>query len=158
MPFLILTALAAGPAAARDALGVYGGWGAFSDAAAPRCYAIAEPRRAKVEGWRPFASVSTWPRRKIRGQLHIRLSRQRAGYAEVTAAIGERRFPLVAGAADAWAADPRGDAAIIAAMRSGEALRVVSHDTTGHRFADTYELRGAATAIDAAALACARLR
>ncbi len=144
-------------AQARDSLGVFGGWGAFRDPAIPRCYAIAEPsRRSNAKaGWRAFASVGTWPRQRTRGQLHIRLSRETGAGAKVYLSIGERRFALVSGKADAWAQDARMDAAIVAAMRSTTTMSVESTSTNGGRFSDLYELKGAATAMDAAALGCA---
>jgi hypothetical protein len=143
------------PASARDSLGVFEGWGAFRDPAAPRCYAISVPvgRRGNA-----FAAVGNWPRQRVRGQVHFRLSRNRAEGAPVILNVGERRFTLVAGQADAWASDPRGDAAIIAAMRSASSMSVQTIAANRRPFADTYTLRGAATAIDAAALGCARLR
>lgn len=151
--------LAAPPASARDSLGMFEGWGAFRDPAAARCYAIAQPAnlrsRAAVKG---FASVGSWPRRKVRGQVHFRLSRMRGDEAPVILSVGDRRFSLVAGQVDAWAPDARGDADIIAAMRSANSMSVQSTDARGRAFADTYALRGAATAIDAAALGCAKLR
>lgn len=152
---LTILLLAATPAAARDSLGMFESWGAFRDPATPRCYAIARPAKRGSSG---FASVGTWPRQKVRGQVHFRLSRSRADKAVVTLSVGERRFTLVAGKRDAWAADPRGDATIIAAMRSASSMSVQTSDTQGRAFADSYPLRGAATAIDAAALGCARLR
>jgi hypothetical protein len=90
--------------------------------------------------------------------VHFRLSRTRAPDRAVILNIDDRRFTLVAGKRDAWAADARGDAAIIAAIRSGTAMSVQTSSANGGAFADTYALRGAATAIDAAALGCARLR
>ena len=145
---------AASPAAARDALGVWGGWGAFSDPSPRRCFAIAQP--ADPNDKTGFASVSTWPGQNIRGQVHVRLSKPRAGTARVTLSIGDRRFDLVAGAADAWAPDARTDAAIVAAMRANRSMSVEALARDGSAFADTYRLSGAATAIDAAALACRR--
>lgn len=139
-------------AASRETIGVYGGWGAFSDASPRRCFAIAQPvDPAQRAG---FLSIAAWPGQNIRNQLHVRLSRPRAGAARVTLSIGERRFDLVAGDADAWAPDTRTDAAIVAAMRSGRSLSVEALARDGSPFADTYQLSGAATAIDAAALAC----
>lgn len=150
---------AAMPADARDSLGVFERWGAFRDSRVPRCYAIAEPRRAAEDGrWRPFASVSYWPRSGVRGQLHIRLSREIAQNAPVTLTIGERRFVLSGGRADVWAGDKRADAAIIAALRSASSMTVTGRAATGAAFSDIYALPGAATAIDAAALACGRIR
>ncbi len=139
---------------ARETIGVYDGWGAFSDDSPRRCFAIAQPVDPRQRAG--FLSVAAWPGQNIRGQLHVRLSRQRAASARVTLSVGERRFDLVAGDADAWAPDARTDAAIVAAMRSGRSLSVEAQGRDGSPFADTYALAGAATAIDAAALACRR--
>lgn len=106
--------------------------------------------------WRPYVSVASWPQAGVRGQFYVRLGRERRAAAPVVLTIDERRFALVAGGADAWAPDPRIDAAIVAAMRSARAMTVSSTAATGGGFAETYALKGAATAIDAAALGCAR--
>jgi hypothetical protein len=94
----------------------------------------------------------------VRGQLQIRLSRERRAGSPVTLTIDQRRFPMVANNLDVWAPDPRVDAAIVAAMRSAARMTVSTIAASGLRFADSYELRGAATAVDAAALGCARGR
>lgn len=154
---LLAFALLSAPAAARDALGVYDGWGAFRDTRPLRCFAIAQPGRLGSGKWRPFATVSYWPVQRIRGQVHVRLSRERRNMAPVFLSIDDRRFPMVAGGADAWAPDPRIDAAIVAAMRSGRVMRISSQSVAGG-FTDAYVLKGAATAIDSAALGCARGR
>ena len=158
--FMGCVALLAAPAAARDALGIFGSWGAFRDVKPLRCYAIAEPAQGFRDAeWRPFAAISTWPGPRVRGQLHIRLRKARLPDAPVTLTIGERDFALVGAGADAWAPDARADAAIVAAMRSGSSMSIATRAArNGRAFADSYRLRGAATAIDAAALACARLR
>lgn len=154
-----LLIVAAGGASARDALGVFGGWGAFHDPRPRRCFAIAEPAQRSSRGaWRPFASVAHWPGQNVRGQLHIRLRAKKMRGAPVYLAIDERRFRLIGGGADAWAPDRRADVAIIAAMRSGRSMSVETRDESGRAIVDAYRLRGAASAIDAAALACARLR
>ncbi|WP_299648848.1 invasion associated locus B family protein [Sphingomonas bacterium] len=147
---LLLLAAASG----REAIGVYGGWGAFRDASPRRCFAIARPivGRGRATG---FASVANWPGRGLSSSLHIRLSRARDRSAGVTLSVGERRFALVANTADAWAADAPSDRAIVAALRSGRSMSVEAVGLGGRPFADTYALAGAATAIDAAALACA---
>lgn len=149
-----LLLIAAVPVNARESLGVFESWGAFRDPSPTRCYAIAMPVR---QGGRDgFATISHWPEQRIRGQIQFRLSRGHDPHAPVTLSIGDRRFALVAGAADAWAADARGDAAIVAAIRSGTSMSVETRDARGRAYADAYPLRGAATAIDAAALGCAR--
>ncbi|NWK97265.1 hypothetical protein DM806_16625 [Sphingobium lactosutens] len=160
LPTLIL--LASMPALARDSLGIFENWGAFRDPGGsqngPRCYAIAEPVVRRGQARKGFASVGNWPRQRVRGQLHVRLSRARSAQAPVTLSVGERRFTLVAGQVDAWAPDARNDAQIIAAMRSASSMSVQTVGADGRAFADSYALRGAATAIDAAALGCAKLR
>ena len=156
LPVAIATvALAAAPATARDTIGVYQRWGAVRDAAPARCYAIARPAVAggRSGGW---ASVATWPGRGLRSSLHIRLSRTRDRSAPVTLTVGERRFDLAANGLDAWAADAPSDRAIVAALRAGRSMSVEAVGAGGRPFADVYLLAGAATAIDAAALACAR--
>jgi hypothetical protein len=143
------------PGHAHDVIGVYGNWGAFSDPAPRHCYAIAQPVQGGGSArWRAFASVASWPGRGARNQIHIRLSRARDPRARVTLSVGERRFELVAAAADAWAPDARADAAIVSAIRSGRSMSVETLAARGGPFADVYALSGAATAIDAAALAC----
>lgn len=157
--FLLPLALLATPALARDSLGMFGGWGAFRDPGVPRCYAIAmaEPN-AKQRDYQPYASVGTWPRRQVRGQVHFRLSRKLAPDARIVLAIGRDRFQLAGGGGDAWAADQRMDAAIVAAMRSAATMTVWARDAQGRRFSNTWQLAGAATAMDAAAIGCVQTR
>lgn len=144
-------ALLVTPAAARDVLGIYDRWAAFRDASPQHCYAVARPARGSGAA---FASINHWPRQGVHGQVHLRLSRPRDPRVRVTLSIGERRFELVAGDADAWAPDPRTDAAIVAAIRSSRSMSVEAVARGGGAFADVYTLRGAATAIDAAGLGC----
>lgn len=149
----------AAPAHARDALGMFGAWGAFRDPAIPRCYAIAmaQPGRTKPETT-PYADVGLWPRKGVRGQIHFRLSRRMQPGAHPQLSLGGQHYRLIGGATDAWAADAAMEAAILAAMRSGESMSITARDTSGHPFTDQYTLPGAATAMDAAALACAQTR
>ncbi|WP_380873511.1 hypothetical protein [Sphingomonas sp. DBB INV C78] len=152
---LLPALLVAGAAEAREPLGLFGGWAAFKDARPLRCYAISEAVDAPLSRpWRPFASISNWPGKKVRGQLHIRLGLVKQKGTPVVLFVDGRRFDLVAGGADAWAPDASADAAIVAAMRGGEAMRVEMRGEDGKRHTDQYVLRGAATAIDAAAIAC----
>ena len=151
---LLFMAMPAAALAQGQTLGIFGTWGALRDA--DRCYAIAEPERPDREGARPFAAVSWWPARGIRGQLHVRLGRPKRAGSAVLLRIDERTFQLRGGGADAWATDAAADAEIVAAMRSGIAMSVETRAASGAVIRDSYPLRGAATAIDAAAIACAR--
>lgn len=142
---------------ARDSLGVFENWAAFRDPSVPRCYAIAAPaaRRQPSIG-ASYATVATWPRRSVRGQVHFRLSREMRTGGTATLAVGNVRFRLTGRARDVWARDRAMDAAIVAAMRSASTMAVRATDARGRRFTDGYELAGAATAMDAATVGCAR--
>lgn len=149
----------AAPAQARDALGMFGSWAAFRDPAVPRCYAIAMAAPSTLSrDYQPYASVGNWPRRGVRGQMHFRVSRKLQPGAAITLTIGGTRFALTGGGGDAWAADKRMDAAIIAAMRSATEMTLSARSADGRGFSNSWQLQGAATAMDAAAIGCARLR
>lgn len=152
---LCLFGLAGAAPADRVALGIFSTWGAFRDAAPRHCYAIATPEGGQRGTWRSFAAIGVWPAQHIGGQVHFRLREPRAPKSPIRLIFGDRSFPLVAASIDAWAPDPQGDAAIIAAMRGGNSLRIAWVSKDGRDRSDGYLLKGAATAIDAAALGCA---
>ncbi len=155
--FLLLSlALATPVAGQRQALGIYGQWGGFREKNGSRCFAIAEPQRPSRAGeWKPFASVAFWPGRQARGQVHLRLSRAARPGSVLLLRFDDRTFQLVGRGADAWAPNAGTDAEIVAAMRSGIAMTVEGRSERGALIRDSYQLRGAATAIDAAAIGCA---
>lgn len=155
---LVLAALAlGGTAVARDSLGVFGTWGAFRDPGVPRCYAIAmaEKVNGRAQAFQPYFTVGYWPKRGIRGAVHVRLARRLAPGSSVNVSFPEANFTLQAGQADAWPMDQRANAAIIAALRSAPRVTVTAQGADGRRFRDVYVLGGAASAMDAAALGCA---
>lgn len=152
---LALTLLAA-PLAARDSLGVFGDWGAFRDPALPRCYAIALPRRGGAAA--SFAAIGFWPDGSARGQVNLRFSGPLDTRRAVVLMVGDTRFILAARGANAWAQTPQMDAAIVAAMRDAAHMGVGATGARGQRLTAGWALGGAATAIDAAALGCARSR
>ena len=157
-PLLIL--LVATPvAAARQSLGIFSLWGAFREDRPQRCFAIARPTHApRAEGWQPFATISWWPDRQVRGQLHVRLSRQKRPGSAVLLRVDDRTFQLAGGGVNAWAPSPQVDAEIVRAIRTGVGMRIETRSVRGARVREYYQLRGAATAIDAAAISCAAPR
>lgn len=156
LPLLLALALAAPPVAARDSLGIFERWGAFRDLGVPRCYAIAkaEGSPGRADEFQSYVTVGVWPRRNVRGEVHVRLAQRLAPGGPVSLSVGGQKFELVAGQADAWAQDARMDAALIAALRGGGEMTVSARAANGRTFRDTFVLRGAASAIDAAALGC----
>lgn len=151
---IALALMAAHPAAARTPLGMFDNWGAFRDDTPKRCFAISTPVEPRTRSWRGFAAIGHWPDKNIRGQIHFRLSRQRRDGADVMLTVGDRRWRLLAGPYDAWGPTARHDGFIIAKIRAARSMVITSVDAAGQPFADSYRLKGAATAIDAAALGC----
>lgn len=146
------------PAFARDSLGMYSNWGTFRDPGVPRCYAIAMATPStRQHDYQPYAAVGTWPKRRVRNQFHLRLSREMASGSQIVLRIGGERFELTGGGGDAWAVDRKMNAAIIAAMRSASRMTVYARDKSGRRFSNRWQLAGAASAMDAASIGCARL-
>jgi len=144
-------------AIAKDRLGIYNSWAAFKDAETPRCYAIASPEQRVRGSTRPgYLSIGFWPRRCVTHQIYVSLSRDRSSNSSITISAGGRRFRLKATRTGGWAVDRRMDLAIIAAMRTSASLSVESIGRDGRSIVDAYALRGAPSAIDAAALGCAR--
>ena len=152
MPLALLL-IAAAPAD-RAAIAVFGDWGAFREDRPARCFALAEPLPGTLGYGHANVAVTSWPARRIRAQLSVRLSRGHRAGARTTLTIGDSGFQLVSDGATVWASDRRQDAAIVAAMRSGSSMSVATVSPEGRAYADVYRLRGAASAIDAAMLAC----
>lgn len=154
--FALAALLCSVPLLAKDSLGVFQDWAAFTDAGTPRCYAIAEPEQMVSGAQRTgYLSVGFWPKRGVTHQIYVRLSRDRSANSGVTLSAGGRRFRLKAATDGGWAVDRRMDLAIVAAMRSATALSIESVGRDGRAIVDAYALRGAPSAIDAAALGCA---
>jgi hypothetical protein len=119
--------------------------------------AIVEPEGDARPGDGPaYASVGFWPRRGVRGQAYFRLRQAKRPGSAVLLRIDDRTFQLRGGGANAWATDSAADAEIVAAMRRGIEMNVETRSARGALLRDSYRLRGAATAVDAAAIACAR--
>jgi hypothetical protein len=112
-------------------------WECLAHGGFPRCRRAAllchrhGQGRARVNGSKrevqPYADVGIWPKKGLRGVVHFRLSHRLGGGAVVLSLAGQH-LHLAAGASDAWAADPRMDAAIVAAMRSAESMTVSGRD------------------------------
>ncbi len=151
---IILTFLASS-ISAKDQLGVYQNWAAFRDPGT-RCYAIAAPEEMVSGAERKaYLSIGFWQKQKVTHQLYVRLSRDRSTNSSLTLNAAGRRFRLQANASEGWSVDRRMDLAIVAAIRSASSLSIESIGRDGRAIVDAYSLRGAASAIDAAAIGCA---
>lgn len=153
---LVLALLAS--AALREPLGVWQRWAALRETPGPRCVAVAQPLRrdGATDRRGGFALVAARQGPARAPSIRFRLTRPRGEGAPLTLIIGERRFAIIGDRESARAADAETDRAIIGAMRGAGAMTLTTLDASGRTLSDTYPLAGAATAIDAAQLGCAR--
>ena len=157
--FLLAAVCLAAPAAGQEPLGIYHRWGAFAQPDAKRCYAISKGLASSGQRPnQPYASVSFSPQHGGSPQFYVRLSHRKRSGSAVILRIDDRIFQLAGRDIHAWAPNGVADAAILAAMRTGVTLSVGTRSERGARVRDRYLLRGAASAVDSAALACAGLR
>jgi hypothetical protein len=141
-------------AMAGQVIGVSGAWAAIDRRSS--CEALTRsPYPATRTRGPATAGLRFTPDRRQWGQFHVALSRTPRAGATVMLEIGRQPFLLVARGQDAWSRGAAQDQAIIAALRSGGAMKVSARSDAGGRFTDRFEVRGAATAIDMAAARCA---
>jgi hypothetical protein len=151
----ILAMFAASTAAARTEI-IYAGpaWAAIDRGGA--CEALSRSLRIAAKGKvQAIAGFSFSPDHRLWGQFHARLRRMPRTGAAVMLHIDDQPFLLVSRGNEAWSSGPLQEQAIIEALRGANGMSIESRDAAGRRFIDPYSLDGAATAIDAAAAACA---
>jgi hypothetical protein len=153
--FVTFSATLASAAGARGSVIYAGGAWATIDRGA-QCEALSRSQKVaakdKVQALAGFTFTADHRRW---GEFHVRLSRIPRSDASVMLQIGGQPFLLVTRGGWAWSRGPLQAQAIIAALRDGATMSIVSRDERGVRFADPYLLDGAPTAIDAAAARCA---
>jgi len=142
-------------AAARDGILYAGGaWAAVDRGAV--CEALSRSVRVAAKGKvQALAGFSFSADRRRWGEFHARLRRMPRAGAAVMLHVDDQPFLLVSRGNEAWSDGPLQEQAIIGALRAAARMSIESRDGGGRRFVDPYSLDGAATAIDAAAAACA---
>lgn len=132
-----------------------GGWAAIDFGA--RCEARSRALWPRT-GTSPYAGFAFAGRGRLQGRFYVHLSRPARAGATVMATIGSEPFLLGSNGDWAWSRSADQQRAILRAARYGVAIRVDSRDRRGSRIVDRYTLKGAASAIDAAAARCAGKR
>ncbi len=122
-----------------------------------RCEARSRPLWVK-QGSEPYAGFVFDRSGRPHGQFYVHLARAARSGATVIVTVGDRPFLLAGKGEWAWSANPAQQQATLGAARYGQQMRADSRDSSGRRMVDRYDLSGAATAIDAAASACAQAR
>jgi hypothetical protein len=147
--------IVASAAAARGGILYAGGaWAALDRGGT--CEALARSARIAAKGKvQAIAGFTFSPDHRRWGEFHARLRRVPRPGAAVMLHVDDQPFLLVSRGNEAWSDGPLQEQAIIAALRGANGMSVESRDASGGRFIDPYSLDGAATAIDAAAAACA---
>ena len=151
----LLLGMLASAAMARGAVIYAGGaWAAIDRGAA--CEALSRSVRIAAKGKVQAEAGFTFSADRRRwGEFHARLRRMPRAGAAVMLNVGNQPFLLVSRGNEAWSDGALQEQAMIAALRGATGMSVESRDAGGRRFVDPYSLDGAATAIDAAAAACA---
>lgn len=149
---LVLVTVAS-PAQAAQVLFAGGYWAAIDFGR--RCEARTRALGATVQT-EPLAGFAFGRGGGPQGQFYVRLSRPARAGASVIATIGSEPFLLVGKGGWAWSRTGQQQRAMLQAARYSGGMRVESRDQSGRRIVDRYLLAGAATAIDAAAAACAQ--
>ncbi|APG63641.1 hypothetical protein LPB140_06050 [Sphingorhabdus lutea] len=156
MGAILAVSIFSAPVFARELTGIFGDWGAFDDRDdSGRCFAMAKPAKTNAPGDNgAFFSVGFWPKDRVYHQIQVRFSRERSTNAGVILSAGGRSFRLTAGRLNGWAKDRKMDIAIISAMRSANSISVEAVGRDGRPIVDVYRVKGSASAIDSALLAC----
>jgi hypothetical protein len=152
---LIVEAALASLAAARGTIIYAGGaWAAIDRGGT--CEALSRSLRIPAKGKVQASAGFTFSADRRRwGEFHALLRRMPRAGAAVMLRIDNQPFLLVSRSNWAWSSGPLQERAIVAALRGASRMSVESRDAAGRSFIDPYSLDGAATAIDAAAAACA---
>lgn len=146
--------LAASTGAARGIIYAGPAWAAIDRG--ETCEALSRSLRIAAKGKvQAIAGFSFSADHRLWGQFHVRLRRMPRAGAAVMLHIDDQPFLLFSRGNWAWSDGPQQERAIIEALRGATGMSVESRDARGGRFIDPYSLDGAATAIDAAAAACA---
>ena len=140
---------------AQRTLFAEGSWASFDRGAA--CAAVSRAARITTDREAQAQAGFTFDRSGSRhGEFAARFSRPLRAGSTVLLTVGAQPFLLDARDRFAWSRGAAQEAAIIAAVRAGTAMRIEARTPGGGRFVDRYALAGAPGAIDAAAACAAR--
>lgn len=148
----LLMVAGASSAFAAQILFAVGNWAAIDYGG--RCEARTKALWARPNT-QPYAGFAFDRAGSRQGIFYAHLSRPARAGGTVIATIGSAPFLLAGNGQWAWVRSAQQRAAILEAARYGTSLRIQYREVSGRRTVDHYALGGAATAIDAAAAACA---
>ena len=160
-PLLVAAGLAlvwGSPALAREALGTFNSWTAFSDGNGTDryCYMVATPRKSQLADRRGdiFTIVTHWPGDRKYDVIQVEIGYPLKAKSEVEVVIDRKTWKLFTVDGNAWAYEAKDDKAIVAAMRKGIKMVVKGTSARGNATSDEYSLKGVTRAHKAIGKAC----
>jgi len=142
-------------------LGQFGDWGAYkaTPGGKPVCFALSKPTSEKTEPAgrnrdQAYAFISTRPAEKVKNEVSIIVGYpQKANY-EATATIGSAKYVMYTQDDGAWVKNAAEEPQMVATMRKGGQLTMVSESARGTKSTDVYSLKGLGEALDKVAAEC----
>jgi invasion protein IalB len=155
-----VAALVATPALAQEVtlLEKFKDWSAYAAAGSPKvCFAVAKPTNSNpktVKRGPIFFYISQWPADKVVNEISVKMGYPFAEGAKVTVTVGSTKFELFTKDEGAFVDKPETEADMIAAMKTGNTMKIEGKSARGTATSDTYSLNGLSDALDRAAKEC----
>ncbi|MDR1827908.1 MAG: invasion associated locus B family protein [Methylobacteriaceae bacterium] len=162
-----VAALAAGTtgATAQDVgaglLEKFDSWGAYATPQGVKkvCYAMSQPTKREPGGLKRdpgFVFVSFRPDEKIAGEVAFVVGFPVKDETEpkITVSPGDASFTMAVESGNIWTQSTEDQESLVAAMRKGATLKLVSVSQRGNKTTDTYSLKGFSKALDRARAEC----
>lgn len=155
----VLTSFPTDAVAARQTLGQFGLWWAFSLTEGKRtaCYLYAEPTKQQEKDKsrdRTFVQITHRPAEKVHGEVSFTAGYTYKKGAAVIATVDTGKHTLFSDGDTAWSRDGAGDAALVKAMIKGRTLVLTGTSSRGTKTTDIYALAGFTKAYGAISKAC----
>ena len=178
-PFLLRTTIAAlalsvgaiaTPASAQNQspgeqailLGQFGDWGAYKANPGPKqvCFALSKPIKGVTDPPgrnrdQAYTFISTRPSEKVKNEISVIVGYpQKSGHDAEATIDGSAKFILYTQDDGAWVKNAAQEAQMVATMRKGSEMVIVSLSARGTTTTDTYSLKGVSDALDKVASDC----
>jgi invasion protein IalB len=142
-------------------LGQFGDWGAYTATPGGKkvCFALSKPTSAVTDppgrNRDPsYAFVSTRPSEKVKNEVSVIVGYPQMAGHDATAKVDSASYVMYTQNDGAWVKNAAEEAQMVAAMRKGSDLVILSESSRGTKTTDTYSLKGLSDALDKVATVC----
>jgi Invasion associated locus B (IalB) protein len=152
--------LVATPALAQDVtlLEKFKDWSAYAASGSPKvCFAVAKPTSSSPKNVKRgpiFFYISQWPADKVVNEISVKMGYPFSPGAKTTLTIGSAKFEMFTKDEGAFVEKPETEAEIIAAMKTGNTMKIDGRSSRGTNTSDVYSLNGLSDALDRVATEC----